>query len=406
MGQIILFDRAVIEFYSLIALELVPRPVALPSQLRLQAEFVRVVPAFEEKLAVAIRDYLTLACFGEARHGEHAANQFLLYGPKRGEGRTGARELARKFEPQSLLTACLGLFSRDGWNSAYGGAKWAHIAECALQWWELPPREFIDCVVNLTHNGGVAFNKNDYGIFHIYDTSTLLEFLNYKRKAETPESLLAFSHGYLHPESLARRLLYSLRLVSPYTVYYGATQNVEEVVLAYSPFRWGSVVFDPTIETRRPQRSQRSSGTVSTKVTTTNLPLPQLPDDFDQYTGDDLGDVPGDPTSYADEYIDPLGEDEDEEVGDEEDEGVEDEEDKPEPTPEPPPTKTTPTSSPPALVVETAIQQLGGEVEYSTDTPVHFSMLAKEATTGGVVPTTAPRKKAVAGSNKSGGTDG
>ena len=84
-----------------------------------------------ENLACAMFDYSTLVCFGEMRHGAQycsMCNPCVPYARERDE----SYRSAIRFTPDSILDSAYSLFTEGKWESGYGGAAWALIAEVAL----------------------------------------------------------------------------------------------------------------------------------------------------------------------------------------------------------------------------------------------------------------------------------
>lgn len=118
--------------------------------------FLRFKARYEQTLARNLFDYLTLACVGELRH--HVS---FVWSAGRPCSRSEAYHQALTYDPRTILpVAALG-FTRVNWSSAYGGPKWAKIAESAALYFKFRnyPVVFADHVVDLSHNGGIVFDK-------------------------------------------------------------------------------------------------------------------------------------------------------------------------------------------------------------------------------------------------------
>ncbi len=116
---------------------------------------------FSAQLARRLFDYLAVACYGEARYAREQCKSgvFPIFVPQ-GYSRGDAIEYATKHDPFSYLEALELLFSKYKWDKAYGGKSWARVARLARKYGEISNIDFIDRVVNLTHNGGLVFDKN------------------------------------------------------------------------------------------------------------------------------------------------------------------------------------------------------------------------------------------------------
>jgi hypothetical protein len=124
----------------------------------------------ERAIFRTLRDYLTLACLGEARHGwEHCSVAYLAGGPF---GRCSpTREYiyvgVTKYNPIVLLQLARKLFEYDCWTAGYGGYSWHRITEFVLEMWQVDPFEspikrislYVERAINLAHNQGPVFNK-------------------------------------------------------------------------------------------------------------------------------------------------------------------------------------------------------------------------------------------------------
>jgi hypothetical protein len=124
----------------------------------------------ERAIFRTLRDYLTLACLGEARHGwEHCSVAYLAGGPfgKCSPTREYVYIGAVKYDPIALLKMARELFGYDGWANGYGGRSWERIAEFTLEMWQVDPFEaparrislYVERAINLAHNLGPVFNK-------------------------------------------------------------------------------------------------------------------------------------------------------------------------------------------------------------------------------------------------------
>lgn len=148
---------AVSTLYAMLEIELgltlVPEPSRdHPDFIRyrmFKAEFAVAFKRYGDRFARNMFDYLTLACAGEARY---ASNQMVV---------TEGKKDAIPYAPQGLLPALERVFEICKWAPGYGGKKWANIAKAAKKYFPFQsnPVVFIDHCVDLSHNGGLAFDK-------------------------------------------------------------------------------------------------------------------------------------------------------------------------------------------------------------------------------------------------------
>jgi hypothetical protein len=125
---------------------------------RLRADINKAYNDWTEELGRGIRDYLLISAFAEARHGASSCSHYIP-NIDRSDGRSGAWKKAAQHNPETLYAPLIALFRNREWSSAYGGKKWGHIAATAAQYGKMIPGVFIDHVVDISHNGGCAFNK-------------------------------------------------------------------------------------------------------------------------------------------------------------------------------------------------------------------------------------------------------
>lgn len=161
---------AVAEWYGVCALHDAIRGVADPflkSHGKLLSDVGRYSERLTDKLFCALRDYLTLASFGEARHALYKSKGIIE--DIENSGRVTAYTKAANYDPVKFLPQTIDLFKNYDWiDTAYGGDAWASIAQAALMGWEgkLTKMVWIDHAVDLSHNGGLAFDKEDAGILY------------------------------------------------------------------------------------------------------------------------------------------------------------------------------------------------------------------------------------------------
>ena len=137
-----------------------------------------------EAMARKFRDYLYVACCGEARHANSMADEAI---PEIGGGigRTTACENALDFEPtQRNWGTLIELFEDTHWHcGGYGGQKWAEIAKFGASYGTkgISDGFFVDHAIDLEHNGGNVFDKcQAMNVVKLgYDFSELRDFRDF-----------------------------------------------------------------------------------------------------------------------------------------------------------------------------------------------------------------------------------
>lgn len=138
---------------------------------------------YDNKLAIALRDYALLCISGELRHSRHKIYNKQVNFPFTGleNKRREAMVIALSYSPDSILASALELFkeSKYKWEGDYGGSSWRKIAQAVMKYGEIPNEKWIDRAWDLRHNGDIFFNRDT--IFYV-DECDLYDFL--ERKAE------------------------------------------------------------------------------------------------------------------------------------------------------------------------------------------------------------------------------
>jgi hypothetical protein len=196
---------------------------------------------YTEKLALAMRDYLTFACFGEARHAPAECEAYLRV-LHHASSRREAAVVAVRYDWRTILEETESLFGDYQWSAGYGGRRWATIAQVGQLFGKVPDEVFVDHTVDLTHNGGLAFDKKDYGILYLdpEDVKEYKELLDLKAAATTPREVVAWVEDHVGVPSEVCALVFILLRDSL------LRKDPEDMlrVLSYQPQAWGSVRLD------------------------------------------------------------------------------------------------------------------------------------------------------------------
>lgn len=129
-------------------------------------------------LAPALYNYLIVACYGEAEHSAYAAAG--LYFKQSGNYRR-----ALSFKPESMIETLRCIFETQQWEGGFGGKKWAHICEELTKVGTMPKVAWVDHLIDLEHNGGSAFDKEEEAHAANVDINTYMDpFLEFKAKKD------------------------------------------------------------------------------------------------------------------------------------------------------------------------------------------------------------------------------
>lgn len=149
-----------------------------PARARLKDEICNAREDFGRILANLLFDVIVRMCFGEARHAyERCGYVIQEIAPKM--DRKTVYKFAEQFDPKTSLPKLRNLFL-ECWLQPYGGSTWAIIAETAMKYWSLPEVIFIDYCVDLSHHGGLAFDKPESGAF-VWHKRKYMDMLDCKR---------------------------------------------------------------------------------------------------------------------------------------------------------------------------------------------------------------------------------
>lgn len=213
------FFQAIVNFYVLdeLAHKIAPlKDAMLASRAKLYAEVTEHKQEFDAKLARAMFDYLALSTYGEARHGKAAIEKKKLSlrlqrelkkarlaftndnfpSKSFGGDRSYCLVEALKHDPKEFLPMLHAIFRGIRFPEYCGGKTWAKAAASAMLYFRFPAPVFIDHVVDLTHNGGLIWDK---GVIFYHVNADVAErdlkrLLDYKQK----HSLLLSTNNSLY----------------------------------------------------------------------------------------------------------------------------------------------------------------------------------------------------------------
>lgn len=142
----------------------------------LVSKFKAFRKGYQTRLARNLFDYLAIASMGEARHWNGNKGYTLIP-----QIRHVAWAMALTCDPRSFLPILSNIFHKGTWGGSYGGPKWGAIADGAAHYFKHgdKPLMFSDHVVDLSHNGGPAFNKGI--IFRCENWAQYVAMLDRKR---------------------------------------------------------------------------------------------------------------------------------------------------------------------------------------------------------------------------------
>jgi len=136
---------------------------SLPSHLRWKEDLDRIQDEQAQQFAHALRDYIALACFGEARYGQDlakdsgAAIRITIQSCGTREGCYGK---APRYNVIALLRGLSRYFGlSDAFAGSVGGRPWKRACEYALTYQQVSDTQFIDTVIDLRHHSDHLFSK-------------------------------------------------------------------------------------------------------------------------------------------------------------------------------------------------------------------------------------------------------
>lgn len=214
------------------------------SHQRWRRDYQDYFDVFTERFARTLYDYLCLIVFGEARHASNCAGYYYEDWPvSHIDGRSNAYSYATDYSPASFLPKAAQLFLAGNWEESYGGRAWARIAEAAMLYGKVPDVVFIDHAIDLSHNSGLCFDKDEAGIFTCYFAESYREFLDMKATMP-PEVYIPGLRCSHHVARLVRRAI-NLGIVGflppQASIVYTDAVNT---LLRREPIDWGECIID------------------------------------------------------------------------------------------------------------------------------------------------------------------
>lgn len=154
--------RLLLDFYLLEAMLSYPPRFGKRPQEALHRKIKEARDDLADKMGRAFYEYLYLASFAEARHidklSSHDHAWYFEEMPQGGSRSAGTHE-ALNFDPKKCLPRMSDLFHNNPWGSGYGNESWGKICDAAYLYHKLPANVFVDHVIDLKHNNGLAFSK-------------------------------------------------------------------------------------------------------------------------------------------------------------------------------------------------------------------------------------------------------
>ena len=215
--------------------------------------FWRYKHTYERTLARNLFDYLAVIALGEARHGRNVLFDGVS---KRSAGRSSMFKGALTYDPRHFLPAVATAFEEGMYGGGYGGGSWGKICRAAAKYFQFKdmPIVFADHVVDLSHNGGVAFNKDIIFSRDMTD-SAYIRMLDKKKEGSLLNSTLTLTLPW-DVFMWVRRFQ-----AHPYTFdMYTAQVKSEEDAAPISFIRWGEKVLSISL-TQAPVSSPASEET-------------------------------------------------------------------------------------------------------------------------------------------------
>ncbi len=150
---------------------------------KLELDLAKAMDEIIPNIALRTFVYLYAACFGESRHARETVAHMKFMPCTLSMHRTGIYKMSTDYRPTTRnLDALISMFEQR-WKSGFGGVAWCKIAKALKMYFTDTPTSFIDHVIDLEHNGGTAFNKEDSNEsldFVAWYPTRLSYFLDYK----------------------------------------------------------------------------------------------------------------------------------------------------------------------------------------------------------------------------------
>jgi hypothetical protein len=138
---------------------------SMPSHIAWLSRYKAAQAELEENLALLMRDYLALACLGEARYGKilnlnTGRNQYIFDWSKIRARRENNYYLALKHNPTEILTTLEEFFNKPKcFIGLTGGSVWSKACNYGLKYGTILDSIYIDNLVDLEHHNGTIFSK-------------------------------------------------------------------------------------------------------------------------------------------------------------------------------------------------------------------------------------------------------
>ena len=151
-----------------------------------------------DHITLRLSVFILRICLREMRHGSFSDYFWAKFAvvPDSHDENERLRILAKELQDEPGLDKCSGytvaevcrvceyMFRKGGWGSAFGGVKWAHIADTLHDFCKgvITPEIFCDRAFNLAHNTSPIFNKG--GEFSPQNAPALLAVLDAQAKGQ------------------------------------------------------------------------------------------------------------------------------------------------------------------------------------------------------------------------------
>jgi hypothetical protein len=135
---------------------------SLPSHIKWLEDLERVQEEQAKNFALALRDYMAMASFGEARYGKNLLRDghTIRTSIKQCASREGCYGLAPAYQVIPLLQDLESYFGMtETFEGTTGGKPWAVVCKYALTYDTVSAIQFVDTVIDLRHHSDHLFNK-------------------------------------------------------------------------------------------------------------------------------------------------------------------------------------------------------------------------------------------------------